>query len=179
MKKTGTIEALNVSPKGFHEGFLFRTGKKLVQINLPKGKLRGLGKDLTSGEQIAVEIELEEPHGEPEYTVYRLVRLLGVNGGLANGGDKHGIRHFSGSIARLNYALHGEVNGGVLDSGEFLHLKPEGARAVKLKAGMQVEGKGVTKPMVGDCAVIEAEEVNGIAIRHNKAKKLVAKHAGH
>jgi hypothetical protein len=178
MRKTGTIEALNVSPKGFHEGFLLRTGKKLVQINLPKGEFIW-GKILTSGEQLTVEIEPEQPHGKPEHAVFSLVRLLGVNGHLAEGGDKHGSRRFSGSIVRLNYALHGEVNGGILDSGDFLHLKPEGAREAKLKAGMQVEGLGMTKPMVGGHAVIEAEEVNGIVIRHKKAKKHASKHAGH
>jgi hypothetical protein len=36
---------------------------------------------------------------------------------------------------------------------------------------MTVEGKGKTKPMVGGGSEIEAEEVNGIAIEHHKAKK--------
>jgi len=31
VKKTGTIEALNVSPKGFYEWLLLRAGKKIVQ----------------------------------------------------------------------------------------------------------------------------------------------------
>jgi hypothetical protein len=94
-----------------------------VQINLPKGEFIW-GKILTSGEQLTVEIEPEQPQGKPEHAVFSLVRLLGVNGHLAEGGDKHGSRRFSGSIVRLNYALHGEVNGGILDSGDFLHLKP-------------------------------------------------------
>jgi hypothetical protein len=175
MKKTGTIEALNVSPKGFYEGFLFRNGKKLVQINLPKGEFSGQGSDLTAGEKITVEIEPEEPWGEPEHEVFRLIRLMNGNTHTTNGVDKDGLRHFSGSIVSLNYALHGEVNGGILDSGDFLHLKPEGARAVKLKTGMKVKGRGMTKPMVGGHAVIEAEKVNGVSIRHKKPKK----HAGH
>jgi len=179
MKKTGTVENLNVSPKGFHEGFLLRSGKKIVQINLPKGEPSGFEKVLNPGEQVTVEVEPEEPRGEPEHGVFRLIRLLSVNGHTTRT-DKQGVRPFSGSIGRLNYALHGEVNGGILDSGDFLHLKPEGARAVNLKAGMQVAGHGDTKPVVGGHSVIEAEEVNGIVIPHHKAKKKhAAKRAGH
>jgi hypothetical protein len=148
VKKTGTIEAVNFSPKGFHKGFLLRTGKRIVQINLPKGESGTMDKCVNPGERVTVEVEPEEPHGEPAHSVFRLVLLLGVNGHLAED-DKHGNLHFAGRIEKLNYALHGEVNGGILDSGDFLHLKPEGARAVKLKVGMQVEGRGSTKPMVG------------------------------
>jgi hypothetical protein len=74
----------------------------------------------------------------------------------------------------LNYALHGEINGAVLESGDFVHLKPEGASAVRIKLGMKLEGVGETRPMVNGRSVIEAKEVNGIAIEHHKALK---KHA--
>ncbi len=93
------------------------------------------------------------------------------NGGRKAEKDHRAPRRFSGRIERLNYALHGEVNGGILESGDFLHLKPEGARAVGLVVGMAVEARGTTKPMPGGCFVIEAEEVNGTVIRHGKAKK--------
>ena len=170
MKKTGTIEALNVSPKGFYEGFLLRTGKRLAQINLPK-KERGMSAEqLKVGETIAVEAESEESHGKPAHQVFRLIRLLDTNG-HSRKNDTTMPRDFSAIVVGLNYALHGEVNGGILDSGDFLHLRPEGARAVKLKTGMQVEGRGSTRPMVGGHLVIEAEEVNGIAIHRHKAKK--------
>ena len=164
VKKTGTIEALNVSPKGFYEGFLLRAGQKLVQINLPKHDLAMAEKGLEVGKKITVELESEKPHGEPKHEVFRLLSVAGTNGDSAT-------RHFSGRIERLNYALHAEVNGGILDSGDFLHLKPEGARALKLKLGMQVEGRGRTKPMVDGHSVIEAEVVNGVAIEPHKAKK--------
>ena len=51
---------------------------------------------------------------------------------------------------------------------------------MKLNVGMQVAGHGYKKPMVGGHSVIEAEEVNGTRITHNKAKKKhSAKHASH
>jgi hypothetical protein len=151
MKKTGTIEALNVSPKGFYEGFLLKTGTRIAQINLPKEKRESASKHLKPGEKITVEVEHREPRGEPVHEVYQLVRMLGSNG---------------------------DFNGGILDSGDFLHLKPEGARILKVKAGMHVEGRGKTRPMVDGHAVIEAKEVNGIEMQGHKAKtKQAAKHS--
>jgi hypothetical protein len=174
MKKTGTVEAWNISPKGFYEGFLLRTGKKVSQVNFPKEEVQAWGAALNSGDQIAVEVEPEPAHGDPEHSVYRLTRLRTLNG-KAFAGHKPGPSRFSGSVATLNYALHGEVNGAILDSGDFLHLKPQGARDVALKIGLKVEGHGNSKPMVGGHSVIEAEEVNGVAIHHHKGAK--KKHA--
>jgi hypothetical protein len=179
MKKSGTVEALNVSPKGFYEGFLLKTGKRVVQINFPKEEHEPSARDLKPGQQVTIEVESEQPHGKPEHDVFRLVHLLSVDGRVVET-IKQGTSRFSGRIEALNYALHGEVNGGILDSGDFLHVKPEGARALKMKAGMEVEGHGSTRPMVGGHSVIEAEEANGIGIRGHKAsQKHAAKHARH
>jgi hypothetical protein len=165
VKKNGTIQSLNVSPKGFYEGFLLKTGNASIQINLPKDH-HGFGEGRGPDTEVAAEVEPEEPRGTPEHSVFRMVRVLGTNRG-----QQEGSREFSRRIERLNYALHGKVNGGILDSGDFMHLKPEGARAVGLKTGMIVEGKGKTKPMVGGRSVIEAEQVNGIATGRHRAKK--------
>jgi hypothetical protein len=170
MKKTGTIEAWNISPKGFYEGFLLKTGKKLSQVNLPKDETHTWGAALHPGDQVAIEVDPEPAHGELEHAVFRLSRLRTLNG-QSFLGHSVGAPRFTGRIKTLNYALHGEVNGGILDSGDFLHLKPEGARAVALKIGLKVEGHGISKPMVGGHSVIEAEEVNGVAIHRHKASK--------
>jgi len=169
VKKTGIIEALNISPKGFYEGFLLRAGKQLVQINLPKHDHALSQTGLEQGQKITVELEPEKPHGEPEHEVFRLVDLAGTKGASADVPHR-GTGHFSGCIERLNYALHGAVNGGILESGDFLHVKPEGARALKLKLGMRVEGRGRKKPMVDGHSVIEAETVNGLEMEHKKDK---------
>ncbi len=176
MKKTGTIEALNLSPKGNYDGFLLRTGKRLVQVNLHKERPKSFDQGLKTGEEISVVVEPEEPRGKPAHVVFRLVRVVSADGFPAEDGkiERH---EFSGRVERLNYALHGEVNGGLLESGDFLHLKPKGALTLKLKVGMEVKGHGATQPMVGGHMVIEAEEVNGVAIRaHAAPKKHAAKH---
>ena len=172
MKKTGTVKSLNMSPKGFYEGAVLTAGKETMQVNFPKEEAQHFADALTPGAEVSLEVEPEESRGTPAHPVFRLVHLS--NGHAAG---EHGPKHktFSGRVERLNYALHGEVNGGILDSGDFLHLKPEGARAVDLKTGMEVEGQGPTKPMAGGHVVIEAEEVNGVAIKHGKPPKKHAK----
>jgi len=148
---------------------LLKNGNAAIQVNLPKDH-RHFGDEWRPGAQIRVEVEPEEPHGTPEHLVFRMVRVIDTShGGPERKADKS--LKFSGRIERLNYALHGEINGGILDSGDFLHLKPEGARAAGLTTGMTVKGRGKTKPMIGGHFVIEAEEVNGIAIELHKAKK--------
>lgn len=165
MKKTGTIEALNVSPKGFYEGILLSKGRGRIQVNLPKDEALMMAPSFQQGQTITVDVEKEKPHGTPVHEVYRLVRLAGAT----KNGD--GVKSFSGQVKALNFALHGEVNGGILDSGDFLHLKPKGAQAIGIKVGMAVKGHGTTKPMVGGRVVIEARDVNGVEIEHGKAKK--------
>jgi hypothetical protein len=164
VKTTGAVEALNVSPKGHYEGFLLRTSKGVIQINIPKDGMPGRLPE--PGEKVSAEVEKEPPHGEPQHKVFRLHRLLNGSSGKT---EKKNTR-FHGRVARLNYALHGEVNGGILDSGDFLHLKPAGAREVGLAIETEVKGRGSSRPMVDGHLVIEADEVNGIAIHRGKKK---------
>jgi hypothetical protein len=161
---------MNVGPKGFYEGFLLKSGKNVVQINFPKEHLHSFADGRAPEGEISVEVEAEEPWGTPAHEVFRLVRVVD-NGGRKAEKDHHLPGKFSGRIERLNYALHGEVNGGILESGDFLHLKPEGAQAIGLVVGMAVEARGATKPTPGGRFVIEADEVNGTVIGHGKARK--------
>ncbi len=169
MQKTGVIEALNISPKGFCEGVLLKSGATTIQLNLPKEESPRWDGLLTIGDTLCAEVEPEDAHGHPAHKVFRSVRLMTLNGKAFAGGNE-----FSGRVERLNYARHGEVNGGILDCGDFLHLKPEGARLIKIKVGMKVSGSGTRVLAPGGKSVIEAEEVNGLTIRHKQGAKKAA-----
>ena len=69
---------------------------------------------------------------------------------------------------KSHYALHGEINGAILDNGDFVHLKPEGAKAAKLSLGQKLTVSGKEKPSSTEHRVIEAETVNGKEVRHKK-----------
>lgn len=148
---------MNMSPKGFCEGFLLRTKAGIIQINFGKDEAELSAYLPVAGGDITADVRATEAHGTPSHKVFELV--------LLHGADGHGKHSFAGRVERLNYALHGEVNGGILESGDFLHLKPKGAKALDIKVGMDVTGHGRLRRMDGGHSVIEAKEVNGVAIR--------------
>ena len=92
--------------------------------------------------------------------------------------EKHSRENdkFSGKIHRLNYSLGGEVNGGILANGDFLHVKPHGAAALNLKVEMKVEGRAKSKLMADGHCVLEAAEVNGVQIEKKPKRKKKAAH---
>ncbi len=125
---------MNISPKGFYEGFLLKSGKNVVQVNLPKEHLHSFADGWAPGSEISVEVEAEEPWGSPAHKVFRLVRVVD-NGGRKADKDHHPPRDFSGRIERLSYALHGEVNGGILESGRFPSSQARGRAGCRSGGG--------------------------------------------
>ena len=177
-RKRGTVQAFNVSPKGLYEGLLLESSAKLIQVNFPPDLSAVIEQAAPIGQAVEVEVEASETKGKPAHPVYRLLALRNENGQRFEAdASLNGNSGFSGKVVRLNYALHGEVNGGILDNGDFLHLKPNGAAAVELSVGMKVRGSGQSKPKMGGGRVIDADEVNGTPIEHKpKPKKKPAHH---
>ena len=164
MEKTGIVQAFNVSPKGTLEGLLMKIDGGVIQINFRQEFATEISSVAVEGKELRVDVEPEEAHGHPNHPVFRLLSLGGNNA------------PFAGKVKRLNYALHGEVNGAILDSGDFLHVKPHGAAALDLKPGTNVKGTGSSKPMFNGNRVIEATEVNGIQMEKRPKSKKKAHH---
>lgn len=78
---------------------------------------------------------------------------------------------WSGTVAGINFALHGEPNGVILDSGEFVHLKPPAAKQAGLSLGDAVSVTGSSFRSDADFIVIEPEMLNGTKIDELKRKK--------
>ena len=51
---------MNISPKGFYEGFLLKSGKNVVQVNLPKEHLHSFA----DGSVAAADVVLWASDGE-------------------------------------------------------------------------------------------------------------------
>jgi len=175
IEASGVVEAFNVSPKGSYEGLLLRNGEVLLQVNFPQEWSTTISDlPMPGGRvQIQAEPEKEKADGHAAHPVYRLIRLS--NGDKKswppNGSTETGEVHFSGTVERLNFALHGEVNGAILDTGDFLHTKPHGANVLSLTPGLKVKGSGLAKPAVGAHRVIDAANVNGVQLHPKPAKK--------
>jgi len=135
----GKVLAYNISPKGHIEGVLVVTDGGLAQLNFTKH-----GADarlMTVGSKIDVAVELE--HGRGDHPVY-----------ASNDAEVHA----NGTILRLNYALHGDINGCHLDDGTFVHVKPDEAKGYDLRVGAKITATG-SRRVGADAVVLDAETI--------------------
>jgi hypothetical protein len=122
------------------EGALVETARSSIQLNFPKHDT-GPFASLRAGSVIDLDADVEVDDGE--HSEYRA------------GPSEASI---SGTIVRLNYALHGAVNGWHLDDGTFVHAKPDGARRHRLRVGERIEARGPRRTGP-DAAVLEARAI--------------------
>jgi hypothetical protein len=155
------------SPRGGVEGAMLQADEEEVQLVFePHGDTGATAfSSLRAGTVVRVEAhpEIAFDHGEPQHPVYRFERLVSI-GGRAPDEAAHSTARapYSGIVVRLNFARHGEPNGFVLDSGDFIHTRPEGMAQLRLGVGDRVEADGDTRPLMGGCGVVvEASVVNG------------------
>jgi hypothetical protein len=139
----GKALAFNISPKGQTEGVLVDTRRGVVQVNFPKLHAESLARSMKLGTTLELAAELETD--EYDHPVYRA-------------SDRGQQGKASGAIVRLNYALHGEVNGVHLEDGTFVHLKPKGALKHRLQVGERVKAVG-TQRTGSDAVVLEATAI--------------------
>jgi hypothetical protein len=148
----GVLHDFNLSPKGGIEGFLLHADGKTVQINVTPdigfAVVRGIG-----------------------HPVFNLVKLTGTDGkALIDAGHGAGeMVTVQGVVKRINFARHGAANGVVLESGDFIHLKPEGMKKVALKVGDAVTAEGPGGMMPLGQQIVEAKTVNGTTVMGRKA----------
>ena len=150
--KSGVVQSLNVTPNVYYEGLLLETSEGVLQVNFPTEGSATVTEVAAPASIITVEIEPRETHGQPAHPVFELVRL--INGETGKSSVEAGDDQFSGTVESLNYALHCEVNGAILHTGDFVQVKPHGAAALALSVGMNIKATGPVKPMVGGHRVI-------------------------
>lgn len=163
----GILEEFNFGAQGGIEGFLLHSDGQTVQINVTPdvgfAVVRGIGQQV----EATVEPEMSSAkHPKGGHPVYRLVTLNAADGKTLIH-SSHGnadIVTVQGTVKRINFARHGAPNGVILESGEFIHMKPEGMKRIELKQGDQVTVEGTAALMPLGQRVIEAKTVNGNAV---------------
>lgn len=164
----GRFQHLIYSPKGHIEGVLIDTDGVLTQFVFDRHDEDAAAAfaGLKSGQALVIE-GIEEgpsPKGDAEHTVYRFERLASVDGKVPRQVDTAGS--IDGKVVRFNYARHGQANGVVLDTGDFVHTKPAGLARLALKVGDKVRAEGRSQPLAtGQGRVVEAVRVNGQALQ--------------
>ena len=167
---SGKVLQYNLSPKGHYEGMLIESNSGTVQVNFPKDGnsynpvQHKIGKLISI---IATSFE-EAKERKSEHPVYD---FKAMDGKKDDKNPKLFDGFIKGKVISLNYALHGEVNGAIIDSGDFVHVKPEGADAIKLKLGQEISVEGKSRPTSLPHLIIEAHRVNGTDLDHKHKYK--------
>jgi hypothetical protein len=160
---SGQLERLLFSPKGGIEGLLVMVGSKLIQVSMDPGSADAavLAKAVGKAIELKGSADDSPKTKEGEHPVYKLEVITKLAGKAAKlDGD---VKPVSGVVARIHYAKHGEPNGVILESGEFIHTRPPAMKKLKLKVGSKVVVHGELRMTVLGTPLIEAHEVNGRA----------------
>ena len=173
-KLLGMAKAINYAPKGEVAGLILVADGETVQVNFPPDWA-----DLAPtvlGQTIELEVAPEPKvadHPEGDHRVYCLVAIKGESAGRP-GGHRPPTPAASGAVegvaASLNYAKHGEANGVLLDTGDFVHLKPGGMKRSGLELGQRVVARGEARTFGAGRTAIDARSVNGIDLDPKKAR---------
>jgi hypothetical protein len=142
---SGTFAQIIYSPKGGVEGLLLDVDGAIVQLVIAKedGKAARRVSSLSAGQALVVST-LELPpssKGPGEHPVRALHKIVSIDGATPPkiASTPSG---YTGRVVRFNYARHGAPNGYVLDSGDFIHVRPDGFAKLRLKIGDQVTADG-------------------------------------
>lgn len=162
----GVFKHLIYGPRGEIGGCVIDADGVMVQFVFDHGGDNGFGfKQVVPGQVVTVEgIEAKPwPQGDMAHAVYQFKRLAGVDGAMAKAPPPPG--HTEGKVVRMNYARHGEPNGVVLDSGDFVHVRPDRFGALDIALGAHVKASGPAHRLAdGSGHAIDAVEVNGTTL---------------
>ena len=162
---SGTFRQILYSPRGGVEGLLLAEHGKTVQLVLDKEdeQAQRLVSTLRTGQQVVVSADDLPPSnkGAGVHPVRALVKVISIDAVVPRKIPK-ATSGYSGKVVGLNYARHGAPNGFVLDTGDFIHVKPDGFAKLKLKPGDRVEADGDAHFLsTGGGWAVEATSVNG------------------
>jgi hypothetical protein len=166
----GVFQHLIYSPRGDVEGALVECAGEPTQLAVAKGdeRLAQHLQALVAGQTLVVKARPQgpSPKGASAHPVFEAGELLKVDGARPGKPKPTAAAGYAGQVVRLNYARHGEANGVVLDSGDFIHLKPDGMARLKLKVGDAVDAEGDAQRLVDDSGwAVEATRVNGKPVK--------------
>ena len=165
----GQILSYNLSPKGIPEGIILKSDDGTIQVNFDSelaGQVTQLAKE---GDAVVIDARPDaDRHADAVHPVFTLIRLStgsNDNAALVTKGEAETDITVRGKIICLNHARRGEINGAILDSGEFIHLRPHGVKAIGgISLGNMLEAQGDVRSGWSGHKVIEASSANGIQI---------------
>ncbi len=160
---SGTLQQLLFSPKGGIEGLLLSMGAARVQVSMKPDQADARSLQQAVGQPIELEALADDSpkSGKAAHPVYQ---LRGITKLVGQPRIHEPSRAINGVVAAIHYAKHGEPNGVMLESGEFIHTRPPGMKLLKLKAGSKVTAHGEVRTTVLGTLLMEAREVNRVTL---------------
>ena len=161
----GTCQQLLFSPKGGIEGALVKMKGSVLQVSVPPDQGAALAQVTAPGRQLRV---LAVADHSPKtaagaHPVFKFSSFADVAGQAIDGPDADpGQTVIKGVVGAWHYARHGEPNGVILETGEFIHLRPHGMAAAGLDIGSRVNAVGEMRRTVLGTRMLEAHRVNRI-----------------
>ena len=161
----GTCQQLLFSPKGGIEGALVKMQGSVVQVSVRPDQGAALMQLTGPGRRLRV---LAVADHSPKtaagaHPVFKFESFADVAGQAIDGPEADpGQSTIKGVVASWHYARHGEPNGVILETGEFIHLRPHGMAAAGLDIGSRVNAVGELRMTVLGTRMLEAHRVNRI-----------------
>jgi hypothetical protein len=161
---SGHLDQILFSPKGGLEGLLLTVDDEPLQISMPSTTADAEALSRAVGQTIEVKAAADhspktKDGAHPVYKLEAITKIAGKAFKASPNSDR-----IKGVVAAIHYAKHGEPNGVILESGEFIHTRPHGMKKLKLKVGSKVSASGELRMTVLGTSLIEAHEVNRVSI---------------
>ena len=155
------------SPKGEIEGVLLAIKGAVVQVSVNPAaglvltRATALGKRL----RLLATADHSPKTAHAAHPVYKFNSFADAAGqAIEAPGADPAKAVLKGVVAALHFARHGEPNGVVLESGEFIHLRPHGMALLGLGVGAEVRAVGELRLTALGQPMLEARQVNRIVI---------------
>jgi len=163
----GICQQLLFSPEGDIEGALIKAKGQLVQVSVEADIGPVLQQAASPGKRLRVlavrDHSPKTAHStHPVYRFSAFADAAGAPQALVQADPAHTT--LRGIVAALHFARHGEPNGVILDSGDFIHLRPHGMAMAGLVVGSQVDATGAARSTALGTRVLEATRVNQLEI---------------
>ena len=161
---TGTVQSYNLSPRGIPDGLIIDSDNKSIQVNC--GPEIGMALSQVAPQGDSVKITGMSERSAPDHPVYRLIMLTNSKGQQIMLGKPSPATpiHLEGTVKSLNHGPRGEVDGAILESGDFVRVGPQSGEALKLAVGQKLTLDGTQRPMMLGHNVITPQTVNGFAV---------------
>ena len=163
----GTCQQFLFSPKGGIEGVLVKVKGTVIQVSMrpETGAILALATGTGKRLRLLAVPDHSPKTDEASHPVYQFESFADATGHALELADTDPENTtIKGVVAALHYARHGQPNGVILESGDFIHLKPRGMSQSGLAIGSKVNAVGEIRNTLLGTRLLEARQVNHIEL---------------